>query len=274
MPLNHADFDYVRSLVRQRSAIVLEDDKSYLVESRLLALARRVCIPSAEDLVQQLRASADARLRDQVVEAMTTNETLFFRDIKPFEALAQVVLPDLMKRRAQERQLQIWCAACSSGQEPYSIAMTLRERFLGSEGWRFSILATDLSREMVERAQQARYNQAEVNRGLPARHLVKYFQREGLEWQLKNELRQMVQFRVMNLTDAWPFLPRADVVFLRNVLIYFDVPTKKQILGKVRKILQPDGYLFLGGAETTLNIDDTFERIELDRAGCYRLRHR
>ena len=272
MPLDSTDFEYVSNLVLKRSAIVLEPEKNYLVESRLLPLARSEGLSSIAELVARMRASLLNGLHQKVVEAMTTNETSFFRDLNPFEALRKVVLPDLFQRRAGERRLQIWCGASSTGQEPYTIAMILRENFMGNADWKFGLVATDLSTDVLARAREGRYSQLEVNRGLPAPMLVKYFQRVGTEWQLKEEVRRLVEFRPLNLIDsAWGIAP-ADIVFLRNVLIYFDVPTKKSILQKIRQVLRPDGYLFLGGAETTMNLDDSFERISFERAGCYRLR--
>ncbi|MCZ7527731.1 MAG: protein-glutamate O-methyltransferase CheR [Acidimicrobiia bacterium] len=273
MPITTAEFDYIRELVRNRSAIVLDPGKEYLVESRLVPLARSEGLESIADLVSELRNGSGAgRLATQVVEAMTTNETSFFRDVHPFEALRSAVLPDLLKKRSGERALTIWCGAASSGQEPYSIAMTIKEHFPELGGWSIRFLATDLSTEMLEKARAGRYAQIEANRGLPAHLLVKYFERRGTGWQVKDELRGMVDYRPLNLIEPWPSLPRCDLVFLRNVLIYFDVETKRAILEKIRQVLRPDGYLFLGAAETTMNIHDGFERVPIDRAGCYRPR--
>jgi chemotaxis protein methyltransferase CheR len=252
--------------------MVLDEDKLYLAETRLTPLAQREGFRSAADLVARLRADPVNGLHRKVVEAMTVNETFFFRDLHPFEALRRVVLPDLLQRRAAERQLRIWCAACSTGQEPYSVALTLREHFAGLPGWTHRILATDLSAAVLERAARGRYTQMEVNRGLPAPLLVKYFRRQGLDWQLCEDVRDAVEFRQLNLAESWSGLPRMDVVLLRNVLIYFDTATKKQILGRVRQLLRPDGYLFLGGVETPLNLRDDFEPLEFPRGACYRLR--
>jgi chemotaxis protein methyltransferase CheR len=270
--LTQADFEYVRDLVRQRSARVLEADKAYLVETRLLPLAQEEGLPSVGALVARLGAGAAAGgLAQRVVEAMTINETSFFRDPPAFDAFREVVLPELLRRRAAERALRVWSAACSTGQEPYSLAMLLREH-RAADGWDVRVLATDLSGAALERARRGRYSQLEVNRGLPAGLLVKWFQRQGLEWQLKDEVRRAVKFRALNLAAPWPALPPPDVVFLLNVLIYFDVPTKQRVLANVRRVLRPDGYLFLGGAETTLNLDEGCERVSAERASCYRLR--
>ncbi|HLJ96555.1 MAG TPA: protein-glutamate O-methyltransferase CheR [Gemmataceae bacterium] len=273
MSLSPADRDFIRTMVYQRSGIVLEEGKAYLLETRLSTLAAREGFPSLASLLVKLRAERSNGLETRVVEAMTTNETSFFRDIQPFEALRQLVLPDMMRRRAKDRKLAVWCAAASCGQEPYSLAMLVHEHFPTLiASWKLQILATDLSLEMVERSRAGLYSQVEVNRGLPARLLVKFFENQGLQFQLKAEIRRMVEFRQLNLIGPWPLLPAPDIVLLRNVLIYFDVATKKTILGKVRRLIRPDGYLFLGGAETTMNLDDAFERVPFERAGCYRVK--
>jgi chemotaxis protein methyltransferase CheR len=272
MTLSTAEFNYVRRLVLEQSAIVLEEDKGYLVESRLLPLARREGFPSLSRFVEKLQSEHFNGLHRQVVEAMTTNETSFFRDFHPFEAMRKSVLPDLIAKRAPTHELAIWCAACSAGQEPYSLAMLLREHFPSLAAWKVRITATDLSTEILARAREGRYSQLEVNRGLPAPLLVKYFQKQGCDWYLRDDLRRMVEYQVLNLAGPWPPLFPADIVMLRNVLIYFGTDTKKEILGKVRKVLKPDGYLFLGGAETTFNLDDAFERVQFERATYYRVR--
>jgi chemotaxis protein methyltransferase CheR len=266
-----ADFDYIRRLVRERSSIVLESNKAYLAESRLIPLAKREGMRSLNELVARLRGEKFGGLHRKVVEAMTTNETSFFRDIHPFEALKKPILPELITRRASERKLNIWCAACSTGQEPYTIAMLLRESFPQLGGYSVRIVATDLSTEVLDRAREGVYSQIEVNRGLPAALLVKYFKKQGLHWKIADDLRRMVEFRELNLAESWALLGSMDIIFLRNVLIYFDVSTKQGILAKVRTSLRPDGYLFLGAAETTINLDDAFQRVQLDKSGCYRL---
>ncbi len=264
------DFDYVRDLVRKRSAIVLENEKSYLVESRLQPLARREGFASINELVTKLRVTGFDGLHSRVVEAMTTNETLFFRDLQPFEALRKVILPELIEKRMSARQLRIWCAACSTGQEPYSIAMTIKEHFPQLATWDVKILATDLSTQVLEKARSGSFNQIEINRGLPAPFIVKYFDRQGMNWQLKEPVRQMIEFQPLNLIEAWPPMSSMDIVFIRNVLIYFEVQTKKEILKKVRRLLRPDGVLFLGGAESTFNLDDSFARTEIEKTSVYR----
>jgi len=270
MSLPAAAFDRIRTLVRDRSAIVLDDGKEYLVEARLAPIAKARGLASIDELSTQLTA-AHPELVEQVVEAMTTNETSFFRDLHPFQALRNHVLPELIKRRERERSLRIWCAACSTGQEPYTVAMLIREHFPQLADWQISITATDLSRVVLDRAREGIYRQLEVNRGLSSAQLVRFFDRSGMDWRLRPEIRNMVRFDTLNLIAPWPALPQADIVFLRNVLIYFDVDVKRQVLGKVRRQLAPDGFLFLGGAETTMNIDGAFERAPFDRAGCYRI---
>ncbi len=269
--ISATDFNYVRDLVRQRSAIVLEPGKEYLVETRLALVARSEGFGSLDQLFAKLRAPSSNGLHHRVVEAMTTNETTFFRDIHPFDALKQVVIPETRARRGRDHRLVIWSLACSTGQEPYSIAMLLREMGAAVAGPDPRIIATDLSTEVLARSRQGRYSQLEVNRGLPAPYLVKYFVKQGLEWQLNDDVRRMVEFHEMNLAELWPALPQPDIVFIRNVLIYFDVEMKRKILGKIRGILHPQGDLFLGGAETTLNLDDAYHRMPIGRATCYRL---
>jgi len=221
-------------------------------------------------LVLRIRAQSYNGTHEKVVEALTTNETSFFRDIGPFEALRNQIFPELLASRAASRSLNIWCAASSSGQEPYSIAILVKEFFREHPGWMVRILATDISNQILAKAKTARFTQLEVGRGLPAPLLLKYFEKLGLEWQLKDEIRRMVEFRQMNLTQPWPPLHRMDVIFLRNVLIYFSVEAKKSILARVRQTLPPDGYLFLGGAETTLYLDDNFQQVYYNKTPCYR----
>ncbi len=272
MPISAEDFNFIQDFIRQRSAIVIEPGKEYLVESRLLSVMRQEGFDSLATLVRTLRTRSFDGLHKKVIEAMTTNETSWFRDFHPFESLKSKIMPELIRNRSVVRSLNIWCAACSSGQEPYSIAMLIRENFPTLASWKIHILATDLSTEMVGRARQGRFNQIEINRGLPAPLLIKYFTMHGPEWTIKDELRSMIDFRAFNLAEAWPLLPEMDIVFLRNVLIYFDVETKKAIFGKLRRLLRQDGYLFLGSAETTFNLDDNFERLQFDKSGCYRQR--
>jgi chemotaxis protein methyltransferase CheR len=252
------DLDYIRNVIREHSAIVVDETKSYLITTRLAPVMKRHGLASLRDLVHRLRTSSLGGLRDEVVDAMTTNETLWFRDTHPFDALRAGVLPELIQHRRAEKELTIWSAACSSGQEPYTIAMLLREHFPQLIDWRVRICATDLSSEMLARAAAGRYSQTEMNRGMPAALLVKYFQRVGAEWQVVEPIRSTVEFRTLNLARPWPYVTPSDVVFLRNVLIYFDMETKRSILDRVRSVLRPGGVLFLGSAETTLGVHAGF----------------
>jgi chemotaxis protein methyltransferase CheR len=273
VPLIKLEFDYLRQLVRERSAIVLDESKEYLVEMRLMSLARVEGFDSVDELSRHLRAKAFGPLHAQVVDAMTTNETSFFRDLHPFETMKTELLPAVFKRNEAGRSVSIWCAACSSGQEPYSLAMQLYDTFPQVRGgWKINLLAGDLSQEMLKRARLGIFSQLEINRGLPAPLLIKYFKKDGAAWQVKDEIRSMIQFHELNLVGAWPALPPLDFIFLRNVLIYFDLETKRQILKKARNVLKPDGILFLGGAETTLNLDDSWERVQSGKTVYYRIR--
>jgi chemotaxis protein methyltransferase CheR len=270
--MNTADFDYVRHYVRDQAAIVLEPGKEYLVESRLQTLARKEKFSSIDDLLGKLRSDTGKSLHRKVVDAMTTNETSFFRDIHPFDALRKFLLPELVTRRAPERQLNFWCGATSTGQEPYSVLMLIAEHFPQLLDWNIKFLATDLCSEALARARSGRFNQLEVNRGLSASLLVKYFFRDGAEWEVREDLRRRLDFSELNLVRDWPFKMPLDIVFLRNVMIYFEVETKKAILAKIRRLLRPGGYLLLGGAETTFNVDDAFERVVFDKTTFYRLK--
>lgn len=266
-----ADFAFIANLVRQRCALVLEPGKEYLVKSRLLPLAQRHGLAGIEPLIDRLRGS-DNGLTTEVVEAMVTTETSFFRDIHPFETLKQTILPQLIEARRAQRQLNIWFAASSSGQEPYSVALILKEWFPELSGWRLNLSATDISHEMLNRSRAGRYTQVEVNRGLPTPLLLKWFRQEGAHWQLDDRIRSMVTFSPLNLAQPWPAMPRWDLVFLRNVMIYFDNDVKKVILGRVGRLLSKDGYLLLGGAETTLSLDDSYYRVVALKAGFYQLK--
>jgi len=235
-------------------------------------LARREGFDSLSSMVASLLMKKPDGLHRHVVEAMTTNETSFFRDFHPFEALRKSILPQIMIKRDSLKELNIWSAACSSGQEPYSIAMLLAEDLPGLAGWNIKLIASELSGQMLARAREGRYSQLEVNRGLPAKLLVKYFRQQGVDWQIAEELRRRVEFVAVNLAGYWPPLPPMDIILMRNVLIYFGVEMKKKILRKARQLLKQDGLLFLGGAETTFNLDDSFERVQFDRTICYRVR--
>jgi chemotaxis protein methyltransferase CheR len=272
MSLSRASFEFVRALLRRRSAHCLEDDKAYLVETRLLPVARRHGFQSVEDLVLRLRGRRDERLAAELVEAMAIHETFFFRDGHPFDVLRQAVLPELVRRRAQARRLNIWSAACSSGQEPYSVALLLRHHFPALSGWDVRLLASDLSTAILERARKGRYSELEVSRGLAPELRQAYFHKQGDGWQIRDDVCRMVEFRRINLGGVWPELPPVDLVLLRNVLIYFDMPTRRQVLGRVRRVLRPDGYLLLGGAETTHNLHDEFIPVSFGQTSVFRPR--
>ena len=269
MTLALPHFDWVRELVHRESAIVLAPGKEYLVEARLLPLARKRGLADVGALVDAVRARPDPDATRRIVEALTTNETSWFRDGDPFTALTSTVLPALQAARGPVDRLHIWSAACSSGQEPYTIAMLLEDALPGAAS-RVTITATDLSREMVERTRAGRFSQLEVNRGLPAPMLVRHFTRVGAEWEVAAGLRRMVTASECNLAAPLPRMGPFDVVYLRNVLIYFDLSTKQSILRRVRELMRPDGWLFLGAAETTLGVDDSWERVVIGRSSAYR----
>lgn len=271
--LTAPDFDFIRSFVYNRAAIVLEQGKEYLVESRLGPLAQREGFSSLEQLIAAIRSDRSlVSLQTKTVDALTTNETYFFRDQHPFDALQKHILPSLIAHRAQDRQLRIWSAACSTGQEPYTLAMIIREHFPELSSWKIEIIATDLSTAVLERAKAGIYTQLEVSRGLPASYLNKYFRSQGDAWHLKPEITSMVQFRSLNLIGAWGSMPPLDLVFLRNVMIYFDTETKKTILKKLRACMQPHGTLILGSAETTMNLDPTWVASQHGNATLYRIK--
>jgi chemotaxis protein methyltransferase CheR len=255
------DFDWLRKLMKERSGLTLSADKEYLLESRLLPLARRHGLATLGDLVARLKMPGQADLTYAVVEAMTTNETFFFRDKIPFDHLRDTVLPALIAARAKEHRIRIWCAAASSGQEPYSIAMLLKSMVTQLRGYRIDLLATDLSAEVVERAKQGTYSQFEVQRGLPIQLLVRHFTQTGESWRLASDIREMVQFRTLNLLQDFTPLGMFDIVFCRNVLIYFDKPTKVAVLERLARQMPEDGYLTLGAAETVVGLTEVFRPI-------------
>ena len=245
------EYDYLRALLKERSGLVLSADKHYLVESRLLPLARKAGLPTLGELVLRLKGAGGEALKVDVVAAMTTNESFFFRDKFPFENFRTFIIPNLLQARAAERRIRIWCAAAATGQEPYSLAMILKEMGCQLDGFRIDILATDLSDDVLEKAKSGIYTQFEVQRGLPIQLLVKYFTQTGEAWRISPEIRNMVQFRPINLIRNFSNLGMFDVVFCRNVLIYFDQPTKIAVLERIAGVTACDGYLALGGAETT-----------------------
>ncbi|GLK78589.1 CheR family methyltransferase [Methylopila turkensis] len=252
------EFAFLARFLKERSGIVIGEDKRYLVESRLGPIARKAGFASLSELTQRLMRGGDTALAQSVIEAMTTNETFFFRDGAPFTQFSDVLLPEFAKTRAAQKRVRIWCAACSTGQEPYSLAMLLDEKAAQFPGWRFEIVATDLASEVVDRARTGLFSQFEVQRGLPIKLLLKHFTQEGDRWRIAAKLRERVQFRTLNLLRDFSPLGQFDVVFCRNVLIYFDEPTKADILGRIGKQLAPDGALLLGSAETVLGLNAAF----------------
>jgi chemotaxis protein methyltransferase CheR len=261
------DYDYLRKLLKDRSGLVLSADKQYLVESRLTPLVRKAGLASLGELVAKLKANNE-RLTVDVVEAMTTNESFFYRDKIPFDHFRDAIMPGLIAARAKERRLRIWCAAASTGQEPYSLAMCIKEACKNIAGWRIDILATDLSTEVLEKAKAGIYSQFEVQRGLPIGLLIKYFTQVGECWQIAPDIRAMVQFRPFNLLHDFSSLGPFDLVFCRNVLIYFDQETKIGVLERIARITERDGYLVLGAAETVVGLTDSFRPVN-DRRGLY-----
>lgn len=265
--LEPQDFAWLCSFLRTESALVIDTNKEYLVNTRLAPVLKELGIPTLAELVVRLKRRPMNAVHQRVIEAMTTNETSFFRDIHPFDTLRNDILPELVKRRGSA-PLNIWCAAASTGQEPYTIAMILREAFPDVAA-RAKILCTDINNLVLERTKQGIYSQLEVNRGLPASLLVKYFERRGSEWQVKEELRRMIEVRPMNLAIPWTGVAQMDIVFIRNVLIYFDVETRRSIVGRVRTAMAMDGFLFLGGAETLINVDAAFTRSTSGKSNLY-----
>jgi chemotaxis protein methyltransferase CheR len=262
------DFDYLRQLLKQRSGLVLSAEKQYLAESRLLPVARKHGLASLGELVGKLKDASRSPLGVEVVEAMTTNETFFFRDKTPFDHVRNVALPALIAARAKEKRLRIWCTAAASGQEPYSLAMILTGMKAQLAGWRIDILATDLSGEVLEKAKAGLYSQFEVQRGLPIQLLVEHFTQVGEAWQISPALRGMVAFRPINLLNDFSALGSFDIVFCRNVLIYFDQATKIDVLERLARQMPADGYLLLGAAETVVGLTDAFKPVP-DRRGLY-----
>ena len=262
------EYEYLRKVLKDHSGLDLSADKHYLIESRLLPLARKAGLPGISELVQKMKGGSTA-LVTQVVEAMTTNETFFFRDKVPFDHFRDAIMKEILQERAGRKSVRIWCAAGSTGQEPYSLAMCLKEIGAALAGWRVEILATDLSQEVLEKSKAGIYSQFEVQRGLPIQMLVKYFKQNGELWQINPDIRGMVQHRQLNLLQDFSQLGKFDVIFCRNVLIYFDQETKTNIFGRLARALEPDGFLVLGAAETVVGLTEDFKPFA-DRRGLYR----
>jgi chemotaxis protein methyltransferase CheR len=262
------DYEYLRKFLKDQSGLDLSADKQYLIESRLLPLARKSGLPGISELVQKMR-SGSSHFINQVVEAMTTNETFFFRDKLPFDHFRESIMPEMLRARANRKSIRIWCAAGSTGQEPYSLAMCLKEMGAVLNGFRVEILATDLSQEVIEKSKAGIYSQFEVQRGLPIQMLVKYFKQTGELWQINSDIRGMVQHKQLNLLHDFTCLGKFDIIFCRNVLIYFDQETKVNIFNRLAKVIEPDGFLVLGAAETVVGLTDVFKPFP-ERRGLYR----
>lgn len=256
------DFDLFADLLKRTSGLSLGPDKQYLLETRLTPLALKNGLSGFDALADEVRFKRPAKLIDDIVEAMTTNESFFFRDTTPFDILKKQILPKMHQARAAKKSLNIWCGAASTGQEPYSIAMILAEEAARWAGWNIKILATDISKEALAKAQTGTYSQFEVQRGLPVNLMLKYFRQEGERWLISDEIKRMVTFQPFNLLQSPSALGRFDVVFLRNVLIYFDSPTKAVVFEKVRGAMERDGALFLGAAETVLGVTEQFRSVK------------
>lgn len=256
-----ADYDFLRSFLKERSGLILSNDKQYLIESRLMPVARQEGLDTISALVAKLKTPLGRTAGEAVVEAMTTNESFFFRDKTPFDHFSNVMLPQMMEARKSQRKIRIWCAAASTGQEPYSLAMIIKDMGLKASAYRFDIIGTDISREVLERAKAGTYSQFEVQRGLPIQMLLNHFTQKGETWEISPAIRQMVQYRPLNLFDGFGALGTFDVVFIRNVLIYFEQEAKVSILERVAKQMAPDAFMVLGAAETVVGLTDAFKAV-------------
>ena len=273
MTLTEEDSTFVRALARSHAALVFEESKEYLIEARLTPVALQVGAENIAGLVTILRRSQHSTVHDLVIDALTINETSWFRDRHPFDAMREHLLPRLIEARKDLRSLTVWCGAASTGQEPYSLAILIREHFPEISGWTVRIVATDICKSALEQAREGLYSQIEINRGLPAALISRYFQRDGTRFRLDGRIREMIEFKEMNLAGMWTGVPRADLVLMRNVMIYFDQVVKSKILNQIAAtVLRPDGALLLGGAETTLNLSDAYERIQKGSCGWYQLK--
>ncbi len=259
--MNISDFDIYKDILKEKSGLVISQDKSYLLDSRLNPVAKKWGYENMAAMTHVLRGVPPKDLVNDIVEAMTTNETSFYRDLKPFEILKNHVLPYYAAQQGHSKTLKVWCAAASSGQEPYTVAMTLLEEQAKMPGWKFEITATDISNEVLDQAREGLYSQFEVQRGLPITHLMKYFTQKEDKWEINQQLKDMIDYKYFNLLDPMASLGQYDIIFCRNVLIYFDQPDKKDIMERAKKQMAQDGFFFLGGAETVLGITDEFKAV-------------
>ena len=273
MAISAQDFKYISDLVYKNAGIVLGSGKEYLVDLRLKHVVQKNSFEDIGSMVKKIRFQSFLNdIHQAIIDALTTNETSFFRDLHPFQTLQKSILPEIIKNNQNTRKLSIWCAACSSGQEPYTIAMILRDHFPSVvQNWDVKILATDLSDDVLSRARNGVYNKLEVNRGLPAVMLVKYFSKDCTSWTVKDDIKRLINFKKLNLIPPFAAMPQMDVIFMRNVLIYFDLKTKEQILSKVKRLMMPSSYFFLGSTESMLNVNNSFRRVEIDKTSCYQL---
>ncbi|MBL4692112.1 MAG: protein-glutamate O-methyltransferase CheR [Magnetovibrio sp.] len=264
-----AYFPFVRDMLMQRSGLVVTPEKVYLLETRLLPVAHRHGFNCVDSMISELKSCHNESLAVDVTEAMNTHESLFFRDDIPFKLFKDILLPELLERRRAKKTIRIWCAACSSGQEPYSLAMILNEEAHRLRGWKTEIVATDISNAVLTRAAQGTFTQFEVQRGLPVKKLIQHFTQEEESWQIKKNIRDMIQFRQFNLLDARYLFGKFDIIFCRNVLIYFDLATKSKVMTKISRCLEKDGVLFLGSSESTIGITQDFWPVKAGR-GVYK----
>jgi chemotaxis protein methyltransferase CheR len=268
MTLSAADFDYLRNLIRSKSGISLSDDKVYLIESRLLPLARSHNFKDISELTAKVKLNNDPALIIELIEAMTTNETSFFRDLKPFQLFENEVLPHLVEKSI-DKKIRIWCAAASTGQEPYSLAMTAKEKSITYPGVSFDLQGTDIDKKILKKAEEGIYSQFEIQRGLPINLLMKYFEQQesyGDKWLIKPEIKDMVQYKFLNLLESYSSMGKFDAIFCRNVLIYFERETKSEILNKLAACLKPHGVLFLGSSETITDLSDKYQPFKEHRS--------
>lgn len=270
MYLTDPEIEFLTDIVAECSGNVIQPRQAYMLEQQLTPIAKRIGLDDVAELVNSLRKTDDQSLANLVAEAVTVNETSFFRDAHLFDALKTTIIPELVQRLSDVQRIRIWSAACSCGQEPFTIAMILRDHFPELIDWNVEIIATDISDEMISKSETGEYSQLEVNRGLPAHKLVRFFEQKGPTWRVKEELKELIEFRKLNLKNDWPPFGQFDLVFVRNVLIYFNQNTKSEILNRVRRVMRPDSYLFIGSAETTIGLGVPFQREEIDATFCYR----
>lgn len=267
-------FSFIKIFLKEKCGITIDSEKLYLVESRLIPVLESENFQDFDTLIEKIKHDRHGHLHQKIIDAMTTNETSFFRDRHPFETLKNTILPHLTKSMQTHNKINIWSAACSKGQEPYSIAMLIKEHFDNLQPYQYSIYASDISNDILKSAQSGIYTKFEINRGLSETYLNKYFAPNFTEneWRISEQIKNSVTFMKINLIDDWPLLPAMDVIFLRHVLIYFEIETRRNILRKIKKILKPDGYLFLGVGETPFGIDEEFESVYIGNSICYKLK--